>query len=71
MKLLISKMAIFDIKAQRLRGRLLCSTPERRTFIGGLRGLSCRFWSHFGSSGADGVVHKSEVSATKRESTVL
>ena len=39
--------------------------------MGGLRGLSCRFWSHFGSSGTDGVVHKSEVSATKPLSTVL
>ena len=59
-KLLISKIAISDIEAQRLHGRLLCSRPERRTFIGGFRGLSCRFWSHFGSSGTDGVVHKSE-----------
>ena len=67
-KLLISKIAISDIEAQRLRGRLLCSRPGRRTFLGGLRGLSCRFWSHFGSSGADGVFHKSEVSTTKRES---
>ena len=48
-----------------------CVADQGGTFIGDLRGLSCRFWSHFGSSGTDGVVHKSEVSATKRESSVV